>query len=108
MKTQIVFRIEGEDKRGPYANEELMKGILSHDVDEKHPMIHQELPHVDAWDKAKRYCFTSLKQLYTWFTKKELLGLYEAGYVLSTYNVKSEGVTASPTQAQFHIESVLA
>lgn len=106
MKT--VFRIEDRNDRGPYYDYESTGQIISHEVTKKHPLINQELPDVATWDDTKRYCFASLKQLYTWFTRQELVKLFNIGYELHAYEVKEEGLMVSPTQALFSVDSVIS
>ena len=65
MKTQIVFRIEDEDKRGPYNTSRRIDALDAHGSsnDPVHPEMHREINGVIQWASNRRYCFTSLKQL---------------------------------------------
>lgn len=95
----FIYRIEDSSKIGPYNSENSRtRDIISMCSSHKQP-----LPCNDKFEKNYQYynsvcAFKSKKQLLSWFSKKQLQGLFECGFYLLVTMVDRKEVVAGKRQ----------
>lgn len=95
----FIYRIEDDSKIGPYNSE----NRRSRDIISMHGNHKQPTPYADKFEKDYQYynsvcAFKSKKQLLSWFTKKQLQGLFECGFYLLVTMVDRKEVIAGKRQ----------
>lgn len=95
MKTVTIYRVEDRDGEGPYRlSHHLWADEGNYHDDERYPTMQEDrglVPRLkeirEIGVKSFYFGFSSMDQLRQWFSKDELVRLYQRGYRITSYVV---------------------
>lgn len=101
----IVFRVENHIGEGPYACSYMDRSWCTkrHDNNPKTPRPDESFTYTDWLSVTSKhvYGFISLKDLYNWFSKRELRNLRAHGFRIKCFHVNREDVIIGKKQLAF-------
>lgn len=104
-----VYRVENERGIGPYWEKEMQdrpQWMHDHNMSDFHPSPRVEWGYQNELD-VKIFGFTSLAQLYSWFSEETLPWLRENGFKLTTYSADEYEMLLGKFQCAFKRETAV-